>query len=81
MLTRQTDRLVETYICACTDTVRQTNCHKLTYEHVQTGRLKHTTSEHILTETYIDRSMRPWKGGPSIPYPFNYLEKYPKSLK
>ena len=26
-------------------------------------------------------SMRPWKGGPSIPYPFNYFEKYPISLK
>ena len=25
--------------------------------------------------------MRPWKGGPSIPYPFNYFEKYPISLK
>ena len=23
----------------------------------------------------------PWKGGPSIPYPFNYFEKYPISLK
>ena len=26
-------------------------------------------------------SLRPWKGGPSIPYPFYYFEKYPISLK
>ena len=25
--------------------------------------------------------LRHWKGGPSIPYPFNYFEKYPISLK
>ena len=25
--------------------------------------------------------MRPWMGGPSIPYPFNYFKIYPISLK
>ena len=25
--------------------------------------------------------LRPWKGVPSIPYPFNYFEIYPISLK
>ena len=23
----------------------------------------------------LEQTMRPWKGGPSIPYPFNYFEK------
>ena len=26
---------------------------------------------------FHDIDLRPWKGGPSIPYPFNYFKKYP----
>ena len=43
-----------------------------------------SADENCLKHRKLNSSlMGPWKGGggPSIPYPFNYFEKYPKSLK